>query len=611
MLFFVIKEAGMSLKSLTGEKLYQAFSSGAYFVIKNRENLNRINVFPVPDSDTGTNLAATLNSVIRNTKVSPSAGLTMRSMAEQALLGARGNSGIIFAQFLYGMSESLSDEEEVTPSAFKNAAVTAAQKAYGAMSTPVEGTMLTVMKAWADSLRSVTHRVADFGHLFSDSLKAALESLKRTPEKLKVLKEAQVVDAGAKGFVHFIQGIVNFMKTGQSAVIDAPVPQIDTDEFHDDVLREEELTFRYCTEAIIKTGHWIRFKNVFKGSVCDRVRNSLNDLGDSLIVAGGEEQFRIHIHSDRPSEVMQRLREFGIIQNQKSDDMLRQYETRFARKYPIALVTDSVCDLPREIMDRYQIHMVPLNVIMEDTEYLDKITMTPHEFYNVLDDVSEYPTTSQPPVSQFENLYEFLSKYYESVISIHLSSKLSGTYNAAASAAEKFPGVTVIDSKTLSGSLGLVVLKAAQAIDDGLEAEEITRKTREWSGNASIFVSVQTLKYMVRGGRVSALKGKLAKVMNLKPIVSIDKTGKSDLHGKAFSTRANRRKILGMVRKEQRNGPVTSYAVVHAHAQNEADVFVKDLERLLGKDPEYVMDISPVVGLNAGKGAVAVVTLKE
>lgn len=605
------KEAVMNIQSLTGEKLYQAFSSGAQYVIDNRENLNKINVFPVPDSDTGTNLAMTLKSVIRNTKVSPSAGSTMQSMAEQALLGARGNSGIIFAQFLYGMSESLRDTDEVTVASFRNAAERAALKAYSAMSQPVEGTMLTVMQAWADSLRSMGHKVADFGHLFTDSLKVALESLKRTPEKLKVLKDAHVVDAGAKGFVHFIQGIQSFLRTGTPYQAVTADIEIEAEQFHEEVLSGEEIRYRYCTEVIVQTGQWIRFKNVFKGSVCDRVRNVLKDLGDSLIVAGGDERFRVHIHTDRPGEVMLRLREFGTIADQKADDMLRQYETRFARKYPVALVTDSVCDLPQEIMDKYQIHMVPLNVIMEDTEYLDKITMTPAVFYSVLDDVTQYPSTSQPTTAQFENLYEFLSDHYEAVISVHLSSRLSGTCNAAETAAEKFPKVTVVDSRTLSGALGLVVKRIALAIDEGLSAGEAVEAAVEWSRKASIFVSVQTLKYMVRGGRVSPLKGKIAKLLNLKPIVSVDGEGESDLHGKAFSTRANRRKILGMVKRKEQEGPIHSYAVVHAHADHEAAEFARDLEGLLGRSPEYTMDISPVVGLNAGKGAVAVVTLKE
>jgi hypothetical protein len=604
----------MPVKTLTGRNLFNAVSSGAIQVIENREKLNSINVFPVPDSDTGSNLAVTLDSILQNTEVSQSAGSTLRSISEQALKGARGNSGIIFAQFLCGLSDAVHDKKEITIDAFVQAVNNASEKAYTALSTPVEGTMLTVMREWSESILNLKGKISDYAHLFSESMKTALSSLKHTPDKLRVLKDNHVVDAGAKGFVHFLEGMTNFLKTGhytkrtQSAVVKQ------TKDSRDEISAMEEISYRYCTEAVVETYPDIKERQSAESTpLTDLIRKRLQDLGDSLITAGSEEVIRIHIHSDRPDAVMERLSEFGRISAQKADDMVRQFESRYNRKYSIALVTDSVCDLPGDIMDRYQIHMVPLNIIMNDTSYLDKVSMRSDQFYRMLDETTSYPTTSQPPVSVFQDLYGNLLKYYDSVISIHLSAKMSGTWNAARQAAEACPEgkISVIDSRQLSGSLGLIVQRAAEAIDAGKKHDEIVEAVESWREKAAIFVSVQTLKYMVRGGRVSPMKGRLAKILNLKPIVAVDKEGKSELFGKAFSRKANRKKIIKMVQGQLSDGPLNSYAVVHAHARNDAKIFIDELKALLGRGPDYVMDISPVVGLNAGKGAVSVVTLKE
>jgi DegV family protein with EDD domain len=171
--------------------------------------------------------------------------------------------------------------------------------------------------------------------------------------------------------------------------------------------------------------------------------------------------------------------------------------------------------------------------------------------------------------------------------------------------------ISVIDSRHLSGSLGLIVLRAAEEIAAGKTHEEVVTSVNSFLGKANILVSVQTLKYMVRGGRVSPLKGFLAQALNLKPIVSVDETGNSELYGKAFSRRTNRKKIIRMVMDSHEESPLRSYAVVHGHAPDLAQDFGRELEGLLGFPPLYIMDISPIVGLNAGIGAVAVVIMKE
>jgi len=256
--------------------------------------------------------------------------------------------------------------------------------------------------------------------------------------------------------------------------------------------------------------------------------------------------------------------------------------------------------------------MVPLKLAFGEHVFLDKVTITADDFYSHLERSPVHPTTSQPSVTEFRNLYSFLGSHYESVIAIHLSGRLSGTWNTSRVAAEQVADrrITVMDSRNLSGALGLIVLRAAEAIEAGTDHETLTRLLEEWIARTAIYVSVPSLKYMVRGGRVSPMKGKIANWLNLKPIVSLDREGRSMLYGKSFSQAGSQRKMLQLAADFQRRGAIWNYSVFHAHAAAQAHQCRLELEKLLGKPPAYVMDISPIIGLNAGSGAVAIALMQ-
>ncbi|HCX65487.1 MAG TPA: fatty acid-binding protein DegV, partial [Eubacteriaceae bacterium] len=405
----------MSFTQMDGEKMYRSFLSGANKVISEKQVLNDINVFPVPDGDTGTNLASTMLSVIDESKADTTVKKTLESIAQAALIGAKGNSGIIFAQYIYGMSMGVGDEDrELDLEKFADSVAKAVPHAYEAIENPVEGTMITVIKDWSDSISQKWKKSKDFHELISESLKDAMRSLKDTPNKLKVLKDNAVVDSGGKGFVHFVEGFLEFVKTGQmvKSVESTYVPKI-ADHAHD---VHEELRYRYCTEGFIEGTLDLK-----------AIKQDLKPLGDSLIVAGGVHKSRIHIHTDEPDQVFIKLRKHGSILQQKADDMKRQYQTIHEKGASIALVTDSIADLPKEIIDRYKIHMIPLQLMIEGAAYLDKVTITSETFYDLLDEVETYPSSSQPNFAQVKSYLEFISEHYESIIVVTVAKALSGT----------------------------------------------------------------------------------------------------------------------------------------------------------------------------------------
>jgi DegV family protein with EDD domain len=593
------------LNEMDGRRLYYTFIAGARKVIEHQVELNKINVFPVNDGDTGTNLASTIRAVVDSLHPHRSYKITADRIAETTLINARGNSGIIFAQFLYGMSCETGNFKTITISQFAESIKNSIRYIYEAVSNPVEGTMLTVIKDWANYIYDNRNVITDFNEMFLKSLKVLNQSLIETKSKLAVLAKANVVDAGAKGFVFFVEGITDFItnrnlkdliqvkaETGVFEKIEESIP--------------EKPDFRFCTEALIKSS-----------SIDNKtLRTTLEKFGNSIVVAGSDRMRRIHLHTDTPAELFNELRLTGTLAFQKADDMVRQSDVVYNRKWKIALVTDSTCDLGQSLIDNYQVNMLPININFGENHYLDKVTIQPEQFYTLLEENKNYPKSSQVNEKAFVNLYSHLSSHYDSVIAIHLSDKLSGTFNSSQKAAQAISKefgkpISVINSRNLSGALGLLVLRAAKAIEEGYSHDEVVNMTQKWTNELKILVSVRDIKYLIRGGRLSATKGLIARLLNINPIVSIDESGKAIVFDKAFNQKANMEKVMGHVSKLNQEKQIWNYIVLHANNDEASDWYSEKMEKLTGKKPVSVVNISPIIGANVGIGAAAIAFLFE
>jgi DegV family protein with EDD domain len=543
--------------------------------------------------------------VTRLVKPHRSYKITLNRIAETALAGARGNSGIIFAQFLYGLSSETEDVPAVSFRQFAQSVRNSVKYVYEALATPVEGTMLTVIREWADYIYSQRDTSGDFVQSLLASSPTLERSLEATRETLAVLARANVVDAGARGFVLFVKGILDFTQAGNIRKVLKLKPETRMLP-ENDIHIQEEVGLRYCTEAILKHCH----------ADSASVRRLLEEHGDSVVVAGSDALRHVHVHTDDPAALFHHLREFGTLTFQKADDMLRQSETVYRRKWKIALVTDSTCDLPRELIDRYQIHMQPIHISFGENQYLDKVTLQPEQFYRLLDSEPHFPKTSQINEQSFVSLYSHLASHYDSIIAVHLTGHFSGTCHNSSKAAETISRefgkpVTVIDSKNLSGALGLIVLRMAQAIEAGMTHRQVVEKTQDWIRDTRIFVSVSTIKYMVKGGRVSHFRGLMARILNINPIITMDPEGKSMVFGKAYSQQANMDKVMAHVNEITAGRPVWNHIVLHAGNPSAAGWFSEKFRQLTGKEPVSVVEISPVIGANAGLGAASVAFMYE
>lgn len=590
----------MENQIVNGKFLYYAFVAGGNQILQHQAHINDINVFPVDDKDTGTNLASTVRSVIDNIRPNKSYKHTVDSIAEAALIGARGNSGVIFAQFLHGLSKETTNKPIITLTEFVESVKKSIPYIYDAIAEPVEGTMLTVIRDWSDFLHSKKEKLQDFKDLMIKSLDILEKSLSETTTKLKVLNKTGFVDAGAKGFVLFIKGIIDFIKNRNIRNL-----YVESNEqlslVHTENISEEEIEHRYCTEAILKD------ISITK----PELKEILSAKGDSIVIAGSDKTCRIHVHTNEPSKLFHELKDIGSITFQKVDDMVRQQDAAVKRKWNIALVTDSTCDLPQELIDQYQINMLPINLNFGVNHYLDKVTIQPDQFYDLLDTSPEFPKTSQINEQSFTNLYSHLASHYDAIIALHLTGKFSGTFASSVKAAKRIEKefkkpVHVIDSKNLSGALGLLVLKAAKEIESGKSAQEIVNTIETDVKNTKIFVSVRDIKTMIRGGRVSKPKGFIASLLGLNPVISMDEHGKSNLFGKTFSQQSSLNKIYSHIEKISKGKEVWNYILMHAHNHEGAQEVQNKMKELTGKDPVSVVNISPVIGMHAGNGALAI-----
>ena len=363
---------------LDGPRWHRALVAGTNNVLSRQEYLNKINVFPVPDGDTGTNMTFTLTSILDSTiqKIHPRTDHMLALIADAALDGARGNSGVILAQFFQGLSDGSAGVEKMTPENFSKAVKFGAEYARQALAEPKEGTILTVLTDFSNHLMElIESQDCDFEHLLKEGINEAEKSLKNTPNLLAVLKKAGVVDAGAQGFVDLLHGIFNFIKDGDLRGFKADIKKqkITLDLINADGDFENS-EFRYCTECLIN-GEDIDHK---------KIRETLQVNGDSLVIAGSKKKAKVHIHVNKPADVFKICKDFGIVSGEKADDMWQQQEDAQGHKVTgVAIVTDSGADLPDDI--DLDIHTVPVRYNFGDTSYVDKLSQTPEEFYNELE----------------------------------------------------------------------------------------------------------------------------------------------------------------------------------------------------------------------------------
>ncbi len=592
---------GSAIDALDGAQLADALRAGIYRLFQKTDHINKINVFPVPDGDTGTNMSMTLAAVLAVVERSPQdhAGRLLVSAADAALDGARGNSGAILAQFLLGLGDRAGHLARVSARDFALATEAGAKYARDALTQPREGTLLTVLADFSRELERLTRdaQQIDFRVLFARAMEPVRRSLAGTRDVLEEMRAANVVDAGAQGFVEVLEGFAHYLDTGVVGVVASPV------HTGDEVMvtgGPADTQHRYCTECMI-TGEALEPR---------RVRESLGAFGSSLVVGGTKSKLRIHIHTNEPENLFRFVAQYGTVSAQKADDMLQQQAAaHHAKSRHVAIVTDSAADIPEDLLESLQIHLVPVRVHFGARSYLDKVSLSPAEFYRELETNPEHPKTSQPPPGDFRRLYEFLVSHYDAVISIALSARVSGTYNAAVTAAQRVAGgkVHVLDSGNVSLGQGLLAIHAAERAQAGDSADQVEAAVTRARQRIKTYALLARVDYAVRGGRIPSIVKTLATWLRFSPVLHTTPDGRVVLCGVIWGRSRLRERFARYIAR--RTDPRESHRLLigHGNAPDEASRLSDDLKAAIANvESSHVTPLGTALGVHGGPGMLVV-----
>ncbi|QCA29606.1 DAK2 domain-containing protein [Vagococcus xieshaowenii] len=308
--------------------------AGSMRLDQNAEYVNSLNVFPVPDGDTGTNMNLSMTSGAKavSNSTSEHVGELSKVLSKGLLMGARGNSGVILSQLFRGFSKAIVDFEEVTSEQFATAFASGVETAYKAVMKPVEGTILTVAREGAKAGMKKAQQTEDCLEVMEAVVKGSKKALDKTPDLLPVLKEVGVVDSGGQGLLFIYEGFLSVLSGKElEAPVYQPTPAEMTEmvnaEHHRSVaghVATEDIKFGYCTEIMVRIGEGETVDSEFD---YDTFRNYLNELGDSLLVVADDEVIKVHVHTEHPGEVMNYGQKFGSLIKIKVDNMRVQHET--------------------------------------------------------------------------------------------------------------------------------------------------------------------------------------------------------------------------------------------------------------------------------------------
>jgi len=575
------------LISMDGTQLAKAFLGGVIELTNKAAHLDRINVFPVADGDTGTNLAMTLQSLNPTLQVrSEHAGQLLVKLADAALDGARGNSGAIFAQFLCGMSDHAANFSVLSVSQMTEAWAYGARAARLAVSHPQPGTMLSIFEGLSQYFGHENRQTNCLRTLWQNAVQEATRLVDATRSTLEPMRKANVVDAGALGVLAFVEGMTHTLTTGQLPMGGVMPTQTQTSALAHDLGDE-----RYCTECLIE------------GSSIDQrgVRENLAAFGSSLVVAGSAHKVRLHIHTNDPAAVFREMARFGRLTESKADDMQRQTLSARRQEAQVAIVMDSAGDLPEELISQYHIHVVPLRVHFGEESFIDKVGLSQDEFFDKLNSSELAPKTSQPAIGDFRRCFEYLSSHHPGVVAITVTAKASGTYQSAMSAITRLAAnscVSVIDSLNASVGQGLLALTAAEAATTGADVNRILQAVERIRPLTRTWAFLPTLTHAVKGGRVPPIAQLLSRWLRATLLLTAHGNGRIGfggvVWGKADRLKAFARVIVGKLDPQQ------DYRLLIGHGAALADA-----ERLA----EYIQSQRPrcqLVGITPTGAALAV-----
>lgn len=529
------------MKEIDGGHFRLIVKRGMEHLFQDRETLNRINVFPVADGDTGDNLVHTLRPVYDDMDGWGEARLddVAGRVAQAMLVSAKGNSGVIFSQFFFALARAMKGREAIGPADFSLAMEQAVRDTYAAVADPREGTILTVLRHTAEEFKRLALSGERYQVIFEKAILKAKEILERTRDMLPQMKKARVVDAGGLGFFLFFKGM--------SAAVSGRAAAGGASAAFDQAPRQVEAAERaFCAEWLVRplpgggaeepTG---RGRDFFK--------QLLRGHGDSLLIAGDAGLYHLHLHTDDPAAAEAEIARHGEIQSRKVDALRPAAPPR--PPADVALLADSAVDLPEAVENGAGVAVVPLQISLNGRFFRDRREIAKEELYRRMRAERDLVVkTSQPAPRDFQDALAAALAARGRALLFSLSSRLSGSYQNALAAVRLLSEaerdrVRVVDTLNVSAGSGLLLCRALRLLERGLDAEQVAADIESRRGQVVSLGYVESLEYAVRGGRLPPAAAWLQRRLGLRPLVAFV-GGRLVRRGALLSERNKERKVV-------------------------------------------------------------------
>ena len=573
------------------EDLKKMMLAASKKIVLHQEEINRINVWPVADKDTGYNLAATLlgiEGVINQREYGSILELT-RDIKEGAMVNARGNAGMIFTGYLIRFLEQIKSLDKIDGIKLSIAMRKGTKAAYRSIMNPTEGTILDAMKASGEKAYewAKIKKERNIIKILDESQKAAKIALEETKEKLEILKQNDVVDAGALGFVKILEAWLESLKQIIPSAENNERPAIS------ELKSEERLEYQYDMVFQIRK---------IKTSELEKLKEELGLLGNSIDILESEDRIKIHIHSNFPEKIKEKIVNFGISE-WKVEDMAEQIR-KISEKKPLGLVVEEVADLPKEFLEKNGIIEIPFLTRFPDGEIVAKENL----FKKLEEGVKTgrpLPTASAPSFKDFLLVYQRALDRFEEIIVITLSSKLSGAYSSAKiarSMVKEKKRISVFDCFSAEAGEGLAAFKIQELISQGKEKQEILEILKSFCPQIKVFGGLKDFTYLVRSGRfylpkIAAKIISLFSKMGIWFLFGVEK-GKIRFFGIRFGKDLT--KILAREIEKEQKGKEVNIAIAYGNNLKEALELKKELEKKEKIKVLFVSQVSSAVGVYTG-----------
>lgn len=586
---------------------HSALLRGAQKVEGKRDELNRINGFPVPDRDTGNNLAYLMQQLRRQLPAPQSFEELLGKLCEVSLINARGNSGAIFSQYFSGFKEAAADLKqsitEMLPlhvlALMFNQGYTSA---FRSIQKPREGTIISAMRSFAEGFHRLLVQGGDLLQAAEGALSDLRHTVRQTASILPQQRALRAPDAGAMAFLHFVEGFLSALLGREDEENEADIAMLAglaaemADEVHVELDADEQSVYRYCTEVLVKLAR--------EDDITEGMKAKLAALGDSMVVSRSAGIARVHLHTNKPHQAVDLVEELGTLIEVKADDMRMQQTLASPHPGKTALIIDSIADVPEDSLGE-DVYCLPLHLLIDGVSFQDKRTISRERMRMS----SGRMSSSQVNLEGIKQFLDPILASYEKALILTVSSKMSGLHARYSEyiAANPKAEVYLVDTLVNSGAQGLLAQYAAGRLREGEEPAAVARALETLRKRTKILVSLPSLKSMVASGRLSGRLGGILMKIGFLPLVTINEHGEGTITGLSFSRKRSDRLLLNKLRP----GTIERYAVVHAGDEKRAQRAAGDIKARIGMEPDYICEISSVVANFAGEGAYAVAYIEK